>query len=289
MMLHVFSSRVARGGLVALVCAVAAGAQNGPLAIKSAWSDALPVQISAVYKISLNNFEIGNFQYNSNVGSQSYTLESNVELSAMLGAFHWQGATRTSGTVVGSDPKPSGYSFDFTSTAKSGSIKMSFNPSGVSSVSVAPEAIQPSDVVPLQEQHVRDVLDPLSAIMMLTHADGPNPCSRKVSIFDGKQRFDLILSYRRQERIAEAQPSGQPETAVVCKIKYVPIAGYRPTEETKAMAQNNGIEITFRPIPSANLMVPHQIVIPTVAGTAELIVQRVNITAPGREEIALVN
>jgi hypothetical protein len=136
---------------------------------------------------------------------------------------------------------------------------------------------------------LKDVLDPLTAIMALSRSKGDNPCGRKVSIFDGKQRFDLLLSYRRQLKVAEAVPSGQPEVAVVCAVRYVPIAGHKPHEKSSISPGDSGIEVAFRPIPSANLVVPYQITIPTLFGSAVLTAQRVEIVAPGMKQIALVH
>lgn len=108
-------------------------------------------------------------------------------------------------------------------------------------------------------------------------------------MFDGKQRFDLQLSFRRQTRVAEMEPSGQPGVAFVCRVKDVPIAGHKMNEETAGLAASDGIEIALRPIPSANLFIPYQITIPTVAGTASLTAQRVEIVTSHNEQIAMVH
>jgi hypothetical protein len=253
--------------------------------VSEARAEVAPAEISALYRITLNGFEIGTLRYTSTVTRNDYTLASDVELSALLGAFHWKGVTRTAGTIAGNDPKPAGFSFEFESTTKSGSVKMGFNPGGVASVSIAPPGFEASDAIPVQAQHLRGVLDPLTAILALTQVESATPCGRKLSIFDGKQRFDLELNYRRQTPVAE----GQPDMVIVCRVKYVPIAGYTPSEETKRLANNTGIEIAFRPVPSAHLMLPQQLTIPTLVGPAEITVLHVDITTPDRGQIALVN
>ena len=50
--------------------------------------------------------------------------------------------------------------------------------------------------MPLREQHLKGVLDPLSAIMVLSRGSSANPCDRRLPIFDGKERFDLVFSYK---------------------------------------------------------------------------------------------
>jgi hypothetical protein len=133
------------------------------------------------------------------------------------------------------------------------------------------------------------VLDPMTAILALSRGSATNPCGRRISIFDGKQRFDLALSFLRFDNVTEARPSGQPGVAFVCRVQYIPVAGYKNNTETQAMASNTGIEVAFRPVPSANLLIPYQITIPTIVGSAVLSSQRVDIVAPDNQQIALIH
>ena len=246
-----------------------------------------PAKVIADYKVAFNGWDVGTFQFSSQLSGRSYTLNSSASLSALLGAFQWKGSSRSSGTVGALTPRPAGYTFDFAGTGKSGSVKMSFSDAGVTNVTALPPSNPSPGTVPVQDIHLKGVLDPLSAVLAVTRAGG-NPCQRKIPIFDGKQRFDLVLSFRRQQRIAEAQPSGQPTVAFVCRVRYVPIAGYKMNEETKFMASTQGIEIALRPVPAANVLVPYQITIPTVAGSATLTSTRVSIQTSGKRNIAFV-
>jgi uncharacterized protein DUF3108 len=244
-----------------------------------------PVEVDATYDVTINGFGIGTFNFNSNVANGQYTLDTNVELSALLGVFRWKGNIRSSGTIAQSKPTPAGFRFDFESSSRHGSIQMGFNEAGVQNVAVLPGLVTAPDTVPLKEQHVKGVLDPLTAILALTHVPGVSPCAQRLPVFDGVQRFDLVLSYRRHVPIAE----GQQDMAIVCRVKYVPIAGYRNNDETRDLANNVGIEITFRPVPSAKLMLPQAIVVPTVAGNVELTLTKVAIKTRDRGKIALVD
>jgi hypothetical protein len=243
-----------------------------------------PVQVDAVYKVALNGFELGKFRFGSNVTPYQYTVDTDVELSALLGVFHWKGVTRSSGTFAAKQPQPAGFLFQFESSARSGSIKLGFEQGAVQEISVLPEEAETPDTVPLQAVQLKGVLDPLSAIMALTHNDGATPCGRKLQIFDGKQRFDLDLRFSREQAI-----DGQPDKLTVCRVKYTPLGGYRATEETQTMAANTGIEIAFRRVPSAKLMLPQTVTVPTAAGVAELTLETVDIKTPGRGKVALVN
>ena len=125
--------------------------------------------------------------------------------------------------------------------------------------------------------------------MVVARGSNPNPCDRRLPIFDGKERFDLVLSYKGQMKVSEQQPSGQPAMAHVCRVKYQPIAGHKVDTETSFMATTDAIEVALRPVPSANVLIPYQITIPTMVGYATLVAKRVEIETPGKPQIALLH
>lgn len=264
-----------------------AAAALNPAAAVAETGQPWPSRVHAVYKVTFNGFDIGNFEFNSAVSGSSYTLSGDAKLSALLGAFTWQGVTRTSGALASDAPRPAGYTFNFQGTGRSGAVKLGFTGDSVSNVALVPPQPPAPTTVPVREPHLKGVLDPLSAVMALSRTSGANPCARKLSIFDGKQRFDLQLAFKRQEHVQDPRPTGQPGVAFVCRVKYQPIAGHKLNDETRAMAASDGIEVSLRPVPSANLFVPHQINIPTGAGTASLTAVRVQIVTPRNEQIAL--
>lgn len=256
--------------------------------VPAAASEPWPSEVEATYKIAFNGFDVGRFTFRATVAGSSYTVNGDARLSALLGAFRWQGATRSSGQLAGSDPRPAGYTFDFEGTSKKGSIKLGFANGKVTSVTNHPVAPPEPDVVPVRAQHLSGVFDPLSAVLVLSRTTGSNPCGRRLPVFDGKQRFDLTFTYLRQEAVAETRPSGQPGVAIVCRVRYEPIAGHRETAEARQLATTSGIEVALRPVPSAGLYVPYRITIPTMAGSATLVAERVSI-ATRNEQIAFTH
>jgi hypothetical protein len=252
-------------------------------------AEGFPESVRAVYDVNFNGLNVGSFEFNSEAKGVSYSLSGHASLSLLLGAFKWSGNTRASGSLVQSGPKPSGFTFDFKSNSKAGSTKVSFADDTVTNVSHVPPPKIRDNVVPVQAQHLKGSLDPMSAILLLSKGTAANPCTRRLPIYDGKQRFDLMLAPRGQIQLTEKQPSGQPGMGFVCRVKYLPIAGHKIDDETKHMSKSDNIEIVLRPIPSANVFVPYQITIPTVAGAATLVSRRVDIVTSNRQQIALVH
>lgn len=279
-----FSPRraVARG-LTAMVLSAGILAGVTPSMADDTWPD----EVRAKYKVHFGGFQIGEFRLNSTVKGNTYELKSSAELSVLMGAWKWKGSTHASGTVAGNAATPEAYDFNYKSK-KTGKVHLGFTGRKVTQVDLTPPAKEKKNIVPLEPKHFEDVLDPLSAVLALTHGRGGNPCTRRLSIFDGKVRFDLVFTPAGQKRIESRSKSGQPDIAFVCHVTYEAIAGQKRKKKSSSDWMSNGpVEVALRPVPSANLFVPYSVTIPTFAGPATVVTDRVDIVTHGRTQIAL--
>jgi hypothetical protein len=117
---------------------------------------------------------------------------------------------------------------------------------------------------PLSELEQRNVLDPLSAMLLPIAGKGALDranCERRVRIYDGRRRFDLVMSYRGVEDVAGA---GE---ALVCGATYVPIAGHSldGDEFTESMSEYH-ISVALVPAPGSNFLIPSRISLMSLAG-----------------------
>ena len=265
-----------------------------PLAASFANADTLPpvgspARVHAIYSITWNGLPLGDFTWDSNIADGQYKAATSAKIVALLGAYTWDGATRVSGAYQSGAPHPAAYKFRFDATNKSGRIDMGFAGGKVARLTQDPPDKGSAERVPLKPAHLENVLDPLSAIMAMSspgagNIETVNPCDRHLPLFDGTQRFDLVLSLKRKGHIDNAAGA---KTVYVCKIQYVPIAGMKMNSETKYMASTDGIEVWLAPVAFANAFIPVNVVIPTWAGSAQITSTKVQIDMPGRGQTAL--
>jgi hypothetical protein len=268
---------------IAAVCVLTAAG----VTTANAQTEGFPARVQANFDIAFNGLKVGTFDFVSTQQGGAYTLNGNAQMSLLFGALKWRGDTQASGQVVGGAPKPKAFAFNFQGGKKAGSTKIAYTGDTITQVLHEPPKEPKEGTVPVQPAHLKAVLDPMTAVMAMTKGTDGNPCARRIPVYDGKVRFDLLLSPRGTVQLSEQKPSGQPGTGFVCRVKYVPISGHKADEETKYMSGTDGIEIILRPIPSANLFVPYRITIPTVAGPATLTSKRVDITTAQQQQIAL--
>ena len=105
------------------------------------------------------------------------------KVSVLMGAITWSGSSNVSGAIEGGAPSPATYAFDWKNNRKGGTINMGFKNRSAAEVAVVPPPDPHPDLVPLTPAHKSGVLDPVSALLMLTKADGRPPCDRRVGIF----------------------------------------------------------------------------------------------------------
>ncbi len=278
-------SSAPRAGWVAMLVGLA-----GLLGLAPAMAEpAVPARVHATYHITWNGLDLGDFTWDSAINAGQYKAATSANISALFGAYTWDGSSRSNGAFATGAPHPSAYKFKFKATDKSGRLDMTFaNDTVVATVENPPDKGS-SGRIPLKPAHLENVLDPLSAILAMTSPgattiDKVNPCDRRLAVFDGRQRFDLVLSPKGKTKL---DGSVGAKWAFVCRIQYVPIAGHKMNTETKYMASADGIEIWLAPVTFANAFIPVNVVIPTWAGSAQITSSKVQIEMPGKGKVAL--
>src|SRR5882724_8482888 len=104
-----------------------------------------------------------------------------------------------------------------------------------------------------------------SKIDMLT----PDVCRRTLPNFDGRGRFDLILSFKRMGRVSAQKGYAGP--VVVCGVHYRPIAGHRANRSAiRYLTEARDIEVWYAPVAGTRILAPYRISVPTVLGEATL-------------------
>ena len=250
-----------------------------PLTAEEGWAAA----VHARYALRYNGINVGRLDFNSKTGKQGYSVSGSGEISILFGAIKWAGSSSVTGAVQGGVPVPQSYAFDWHKNKKGGTVKLGFTGAKATSVAVDPPSGDHPDTVPLKPEHMNGVLDPLSAVMMLTKADNRAPCDRRVNIFDGKQRYDIVFSLKRHTRIAPSDAGGASVIGFVCRAVYEPIAGHRNNAASQAYAANRDVEVVMRPIPGTKLLIPSSVTIPTPWGTGSMTTERIEITAGGAQ------
>jgi Protein of unknown function (DUF3108) len=257
-----------------IVAALSTGLSGGEQALGE--DAAAPAKrIVAIYRIGLGNSDLGTFGLTTTFHGPAYEIRGEGRFSVLGGlVFQWRGSTATLGNMTNAGPQPATYGLNYSGGgAQTGQVRMSFHEGVVDRVSLVPPEVFDPHVLPVDKAQLEGVLDPMSAVFLHAHSDNPNAdtkvCQQRVPVFDGVQRFDLVLTPKRAVHITRDQLSSYSGLGVICRVKYVPLGGYRPDDPSmRLMSTTTEIEVWLVPLSGTDMYVPYRIVLPTPMGYA---------------------
>ncbi len=228
--------------------------------------------LDAEYDISLAGFPIGVANVTAQIDGDKYKLDAKARLTGLAGVLvSGKGGAIATGQVSGARVYPATFAVTSASSDQSRSVRMALVSGNVQQVEIDPPLPDWNvpDRVPVSEVHKRNIIDPLSALLMpvAIKAEGleASACNRSIPVFDGAARFNIVLAYTGTKKI---ESDGYNGTVVVCTARYVPVAGHRPNRRvTKFMVANRDIETWLAPVPGESVYIPYRISLKTLAGT----------------------
>jgi hypothetical protein len=248
-------------------------------------------RLEARYVMSVGGITIGQGTWVVEVQDEQYTASATGQVTGVLRAVTSGGGYATArGLTSGGRLTSTGYVIQVTADDQVDQVRMGLKAGVVKDLFAEPPLIDAPDRVHVTEAHLRAVTDPLTAGLAVVAGSGdmlaPESCQRTLPIFDGRQRFDLVLSFKRVEQAREVKGYGGP--LLVCRVDYRPVAGHRTKRfAVKYLMERQDIEVALAPIAGTRVLVPVRIEFPTLIGTAVLsATEFVSVAQPGRAKPA---
>lgn len=234
------------------------------------------VRVFTKYAISIAGIPVGNARVSTRFKDGKFDIVANGRTAGISRLVSdGKGTLSTSGRLRRGRIVPSKFSMDTVDDKIVTKVRMSMSGGSIKKLLAAPPLSKRPDRIPVESKHRRNILDPLSAFLVSLDNDGriepQKACARTIPVFDGWQRFDVRLSYKEKRQARLGGRDGYLGPVVVCKARYVPIAGHRPTRKTTVYLQNNkNMEIWLAPVENVPVLVPVYIKIGTKVGSLTL-------------------
>jgi hypothetical protein len=214
-------------------------------------------RLNVKYGISIAGFPVAKAYLSYALNGKGYTVTGSGKTTGVVRLFSdGRGKVSAKGTLNGKRPVPAAYAYDVVDDEGKETLKMAFSGNRVGRIELVPPE-NPEKLkrrVPLKRSHKVGVLDPLSALFI--PADAATVCNRTLPIFDGEQRFDLVLTRKRTGRFRGGRKNFKGRV-IVCAVSYRPIAGHRADKkEVKYLQRNSGMELWMAPIGDTGVMAP---------------------------------
>ena len=248
-------------------------------------------RLDARYTATLAGVPVGRGVWQIDIADDQYTAIASGKTSGLLAVFSsGRGTAASRGSMKGGIPQAASFASNTISGKKTDEVRMVLSGGVVKDLSAVPPMPPVPDRVPVTEAHMRGVTDPMTGGLVAVSGNGdtvtPEACHRTLPIFDGRGRFDLVLSFKRMERVRADQGYAGP--VVVCNVHYHPIAGHRPNRAAiRYLMEARDIEVAYAPIAGTRILVPYRISVPTVLGPGVLEADTFVTTGhPGRAGVA---
>lgn len=255
------------------VCAITALTSFGisPAGFSTGAAQAATSSLRVVYAVRITGVRVGTATLLATLEDGRYVAQLQGR-SSVFGRLVSQGSGEAlaRGAFGGTLPVPTSFDLNLDDEGEANIVRMRLSGGDVQELSVDPEPDEREDRIELTGQHQRDVVDPVSAFLMPveTAADATQPqaCNRTIPVLDGRQRFDLALSFVRAQEIASGNG-----TAIVCNMRYRPIAGHRANRRVNTrLAENPNMFIWLTQIGDSTVMAPTRMSIQLGIGTLSI-------------------
>jgi hypothetical protein len=231
-------------------------------------------RLDARYTATLAGVPIGRGLWQITVADDQYTAVASGKTSGLMAVFSsGHGTAASRGVIKGGMLQALSFASNVISGKKVDEVRMTLSGGVVKDLIAEPPMPPVPDRVPVTEAHKRGVTDPMTGGLIAVSGSGnmvtPEACHRTLPIFDGRGRFDLVLTFKRIEQVRADQGYAGP--VVVCNVHYRPIAGHRANRAAiRYLMEANDIEVWYAPVAGTRILVPFRISVPTVLGSAVL-------------------
>lgn len=236
----------------------------------------------------MKGIEIGKAALTVDITDDGYAAAGSAKVTGLARLIsRGEGSVAARGNFINGKVSPLTYSSTSETDKKAEEIRISLADNVVKEFAVSPPTKPAEDRVPVTEQHRQGVVDPMSAAVITVPGNGDllahDSCNRTISIFDGRQRYDLVFSYERTEPAKNV--SGYSGPMLVCRVDYRPIAGHRASRlQVKFMEDNKNIFVWLAPVAGTRVLFPIRVSIVTLVGV--VLVEAETFSAEAREKQA---
>ena len=237
--------------------------------------------LDASYTISFARIRVGDINATMVVSDSEYAISARGHAGGVMKLLvDGEGSFSTHGTIKDGHPVPTTFTAKIVSNTETSDVTMLLDEGSVKELAAIPPSS--SDRVPVTKANRQGIVDPLTALLFSAAAAGEGlsqeVCRHTLPIFDGQQRYDLKLAFKRMDKVTAEKGYAGP--VVVCSVSYEPIAGHRAsTRLVKYLSEGRKMEIALAPVAGTRLLAPFRVSIESTLANLVIEATRFEATA----------
>jgi hypothetical protein len=238
-------------------------------------------KLDASYTISFARLEVGEISATVVIGDNDYAISARGRAGGIMKALiDGEGSFAARGTLKEGYPLATTFTSKMVSDVETSEVTMVLDDGRVKDLTAIPPPNTNS--VSVTETNRQGIVDPLTAMLFSTAVGGESlsqaACRQALPIFDGRQRFDLKLGFKRMDKVTAEKGYAGP--AVVCSVIYEPIAGHRPSAGlVKYLSEGREMEMALAPIAGTRFLVPFRVSVVSMIANLAIVANRFEVVA----------
>ena len=249
-----------------------------------AYAEDRNVLIEARYEARLLNMTLGVVFFAGKIEGNEFAFSAKAGTHGLTRVLiDIDGEAVSIGTLEGTTLRPETHRYAYTAPKKNYFAYMAFDGTDIAKLEVDPIPKKKKARIPVLDKHRKGVIDAFSAIVYPLSREvellSPAACDREIPIFDGRERYNVKLEYKGLDRVDTG--NGYRGPVLVCRARYIPIAGHRNDDEwTAQLSTTKEIEVRAAPVPEAHALILQEIRAPTPLGIAAVTAKTLKVSQP---------
>jgi Protein of unknown function (DUF3108) len=239
-------------------------------------------KLDASYTISFARIRVGDIAATGVFGESEYAISARGRAGGIIKVLvDGEASFSTHGTIKDGYPVPTTFTSKIVSDAETSDVTMVLDEGSVKELAATVPPPK-SDRVPVTQTNRQGIVDPLTAMLFSAAAAGEglarDVCRHTLPIFDGQQRYDLKLAFKRMDKVTAEKGYAGP--VVVCSVSYEPIAGHRPsTPLIKYFFEGREMEMALAPVARTRLLTPFRMLVESALANLVIEANQFEVTA----------
>lgn len=194
-------------------------------------------RLSLAYDVYMGGIKIIDFGLDLDLKTESYAIRSMVKTVGFIGwLLPWSQTATSEGALAGLETTPLRHRTEGKFRDRQRLVEIDYRDGHVVNVVVMPPPVDDGGRDTVPDELRLGTRDPMSALLAaLRMVEGNGDCSRKLAVFDGRRRYDLIFTDRGSKALQASTYGRFSGAAQQCDFEYVPIRGHERRNPDPAM------------------------------------------------------
>lgn len=234
------------------------------------------INVNVNYSLNIGGFKLGSVGLAARLKAKSYAISIRAfTTGGMDSLLRFTIETRARGIYNGHQVNSTEYMTAYSNQRIKRHVVVTYPNKTRATVEAKPPYRNFKDTVPLRAKDLRNVVDPLGAMLLPFNKkyaiNATEQCNRIQPVFDGVTRYKLAM-----QPIQNTDPNFK--NTIACKVNYYPIAGHRSGKSDKTIIDNyTSAKVWLMPIEKAGVLLPVKVEIPTQFGTFSIVSKTINV------------